>query len=185
MYTYSQSRAYDGSVPNKTIYVSDSDLPVYQRAQEVAGGNLSRAISEALRRYVDAHDAVEDGFEEITVRVGLGKGRKQRFMGVLLAELDRSTAEQTEHLRVYRTRAGRYAVHVERSGGHSWTAGKDGTATGWRKHLSSDQQYTITPPTATLTVADDLEALARLVPPQLYELVVATDEVPAVEDLDI
>lgn len=172
-------------MPNKTIYVSDADLPVFARAQAVAGGNLSRAISEALRRYVDAHDAVDGGFEEITVRVGPGKGRKQRFTGVLLAETERSTAGGSEHVRVFRTRVGRYAVHVERSGGATWTAGKDGTATGWRAHLSADQQYTSTPPSATLTVVEDRDALARLVPPQLYELVVATDEVPVVEDLDI
>ena len=40
-------------MPNKTIYVSDGDLPIYQRAQELAGGNLSSAITTALRRYVD------------------------------------------------------------------------------------------------------------------------------------
>ena len=40
-------------MPNKTIYVSDGDLSLYQRAQELAGGNLSAAISAALRRFVD------------------------------------------------------------------------------------------------------------------------------------
>jgi hypothetical protein len=40
-------------VPNKTIYVSEGDLPVFQRAQELEGGNLSAAIAGALRRYVD------------------------------------------------------------------------------------------------------------------------------------
>ena len=39
--------SYDVQVPNKTIYVSDGDLPLYQRAQELAGGNLSSAISRA------------------------------------------------------------------------------------------------------------------------------------------
>ena len=38
-------RSYDVHVPNKTIYVSDGDLPLYQRAQELAGGNLSAAIA--------------------------------------------------------------------------------------------------------------------------------------------
>ena len=36
-------------MPNKTIYVSDDDLALYKRAQELAG-NLSQAISTALRR---------------------------------------------------------------------------------------------------------------------------------------
>ena len=33
------------AVPNKTIYVSDGDMPLFQRAQELASGNLSAAIS--------------------------------------------------------------------------------------------------------------------------------------------
>jgi hypothetical protein len=49
-------RSYDVVVPNKTIYVSDGDLPLYQRAQELAGDNLSAAIAAALRRYVDVED---------------------------------------------------------------------------------------------------------------------------------
>ncbi len=38
---------YGDRMPNKTIYVSDADLPVFQRAQELTGGNLSAAISKA------------------------------------------------------------------------------------------------------------------------------------------
>ncbi|NUR96504.1 MAG: EXLDI protein, partial [Kribbellaceae bacterium] len=42
-------------MPNKTIYVSDDDLPLYKRAQELAG-NLSSAISIALRKYVELEE---------------------------------------------------------------------------------------------------------------------------------
>src|SRR6187200_2304177 len=49
--------SYDAHVPNRTIYVSDDDQPLYQRAQELAGGNLSGAISTALKRYVESEDA--------------------------------------------------------------------------------------------------------------------------------
>src|SRR5690348_14808983 len=38
-------------MPNKTIYVADSDLPLYEQAQAMAGGNLSAAIAQALRRF--------------------------------------------------------------------------------------------------------------------------------------
>ena len=73
-------------VPNKTIYVSDGDLPLFQRAQELAGGNLSAAITAALGRYVDLEEGRREGFDEIIVRVGPGKGRKVRFTGVFLGE---------------------------------------------------------------------------------------------------
>ena len=57
-------------MPNKTIYVSEGDLPIFQRAQELAGGNLSSAIARALRRYVDLEEGLREGFDEIIVRVG-------------------------------------------------------------------------------------------------------------------
>ena len=77
-------------MPNKTIYVSDDDLPLYKKAQELAG-NLSSAISIALRKYVELEEGRLEGYDEITVRVGRGAGRKQRFSGVLLAEGGRSS----------------------------------------------------------------------------------------------
>ena len=50
------------AVPNKTLYVSEGDLKLYQRAQQLAGGNLSAAISTALKRYVDLQEGLMEGF---------------------------------------------------------------------------------------------------------------------------
>src|SRR5262245_25519172 len=125
--------SYDADVPNKTIYVSDGDLPIYQRAQEIAGGNLSGAIVAALRRYVDVEEGRKEGFDEFTVKVGVGAGRKVRFTAVLLGEW-LSSGDRFEHYRVYRSRAGKYVLHVERAA--SWTAvDKDGKPAGWRGYL--------------------------------------------------
>jgi EXLDI family protein len=66
-----------------------------------------------------------------------------------------------------------------------WTAGADGSAQGWRKHFSSDQQVGSTPPTATLDVVDSLDDLRPLIPAELYDLVAMTADHSAVEDLDI
>ncbi len=60
------------AVPNKTIYVSDGDLSLFQRAQELAGGNLSAAIAKALRRVIDTTVGLNVGCDVFTVRVGLG-----------------------------------------------------------------------------------------------------------------
>ena len=80
-----RSGSYDADVPNRTIYVSEDDQPLYQRAQELAGGNLSAAITGALKRYVNAEDARNAGFDEIVVKVGVGKKlRKVRFSGILV-----------------------------------------------------------------------------------------------------
>ena len=172
-------------VPNKTIYVSDADLVLFQRAQEIVGGNLSAAIVRALRRMVEVEDAKLEGFEEITVAVGAGQGRRQRFFGVLLADWARSTKDRVEQFHVYRSRTGKYVLHVERSAEAHWSAGADGTATGLRKYFSSNQQWGSTPPIASLEILDTIDELRERVPSELFDMVLTADEQPSVEDLDI
>jgi EXLDI family protein len=185
MCAYSDSRGYAGEVPNKTIYVSESDLELFQRAQELTGGNLSQAISRGLRRLVELEEGRLEGFDEITVSVGPGKGRRQRFVGVLLVEWARSTKDRVEQYRVYRSRTGKFVVHVEHSAEYIHTAGPDGRATGWRKHLSADQAWGTRPANATLQVVNTLDELRAVVPEPLHALVATASELPEVEDLDI
>jgi EXLDI family protein len=175
-------------MPNKTIYVSDDDAPLYRRAQELAGGNLSAAISTALRRYVEVEEGRREGYDEIVVRVGPGKGRKQRFSGILLGEWGRSTSQRVEVFRVYRSRTGKFVAHVERSA--EWTTGPDSEkwATGWRSWVgnwSADQTWGMTPAESFLRVADTLDELRDMLPPELYDMVAEAAEQPIIEDLDI
>lgn len=177
-------RSYHADVPNKTIYVSDGDLDLYQHAQELAGGNLSAAITKALRRYVDVEDGRREGFDEITVRVGPGKGRKVRFTGVLLGEWY-SSHGRVENYRVYRGRTGKFVLHIERSA--DWTmVDADGKPAGWRGYLGiGNVSYGATPAESTLEVVDSLDALRPRIPPQLYDMVAGSARQPAIEDLDI
>lgn len=172
-------------MPNKTIYVSDGDLPTYQRAQELAGGNLSAAIATALRRYVDAEEGRLEGFEEITLRVGPGKGRKVRFTGVLLGDWGRSDSGRAENYRVYRSRTGKYVVHIEKT--PDWTArDANGNPAGWRSYLGIGvHSWGFTTGESTLEVVDTLEALRDKIPAELYDMVAGMAEQPVLEDLDI
>jgi EXLDI family protein len=172
-------------VPNKTIYVSESDLPVFQRAQDLAAGNLSQAISRALHRFVDVEEGKLEGFSEITVKVGVGNSRRQRFLGVQLVEWARSNKDRTEQFTVYRSRTGKFVVRCERSPEYVHQAGPDGDAKGWRKHFSPDQVWGQAPAATTLEVFDTLEELRETIPAELYALVAADAEIPTVEDLDI
>jgi EXLDI family protein len=176
-------------MPNKTIYVAEDDLPLFARAQEIAGGSLSAAISAALRRYVDIEEGREEGFDEVILRVGAGRGRKQRFSGVLLGEWGRSTNERTEVFRVYRSRSGRFVLHVERSEAHTdLSPNAERWNTGWRAWVgnwSADQTWGVLPAEATLHVADTLDELRDLLPPELYDMVADAAAQPTIEDLDI
>lgn len=174
-------------MPNKTIYVSDEDLPLYQRAQELAGGTLSAAISAALRRFVEVEEGRQQGYDEIVLRVGPGLGRKRRFSGVLLAEWTRSTNERTEVFRVYRSRSGKFVVHIERSEAHL-SGGDEKWNTGWRAWVgdwSANQTWTRTPAESLLRIAGSLDELRALVPAELFEVVADVADQPTIEDLDL
>ncbi|TDD23782.1 EXLDI protein [Kribbella turkmenica] len=174
-------------MPNKTIYVSDDDLPLYKKAQELAG-NLSSAISIALRKYVELEEGRLEGYDEITVRVGRGTGRKQRFSGVLLAEGGRSSRSGYEAFKVYRSRSGKFVLHADRRNQFSHDADDEQYLTGWRSWIgnwSTDQSWSMAQGEATLYVVETVQELRELIPEDLYELVEEAANQPAVEDLDI
>ncbi|MBB5779126.1 EXLDI protein [Nonomuraea angiospora] len=174
-------------MPNKTIYVSDEDLPIFQRAQELAGGKLSTAISVALRRYVEMEEGRQEGYEEIIVQVGQGAGRKQRFSGVLLGEWGRtSRSGRVEMFRVYRSRKGKFVLHVDRS--PDWVSGSesDDWVSTWRGYLGlGETRWGFVQGAATLDVFDTVEELRGKIPDEFYDLIADLAERPAVEDLDI
>jgi EXLDI family protein len=180
------SGSYDVQVPNKTIYVSDGDMPLYQRAQELAGDNLSAAISAALKRYVEVEDARNAGFDEIVVKVGVGAGRKVRFSGVLLGEWIATTSDRFEHYRVYRGRAGKFAVHVERTAQWQMRDAQGNPLTGWRAWTGIGMASGGgAAEGADLHVVDTLDELRQHVPAELYDMVARSATEPTVEDLDI
>ncbi len=167
-------------MPNKTIYVSDDDLELFKKAQEIAG-SLSAAIVAALRRYVDVEEGREEGFDEITVRVGPKPGRKQRFVGHKLAEFGRQVKSRVEIFYVYRSRTGKFVVHVDHSPEDSWTRSE-----GLLGRLGlGDQTWSSAVGAFTLEVVDTLEELKDKVPAELYDIVAAIVAHPVIEDLDI
>jgi EXLDI family protein len=177
----SPTGSYDVQVPNKTIYVAEGDLPLYQRAQELAGGNLSAAIANALRRYVDVESGRSEGFDEITVRVGPKAGRKVRFTGVMLG----TWGNNTTVINVYRSRSGKFVVHTQRT--PDWTTrDAEGKPAGWRSWLGiGDYTWVGSTGESTLEVVDTVEALREKIPSELFDLVAAAAMQPVVEDLDI
>ena len=181
-----QPRRYDAPVPNRTIYVSEGDQEIFKRAQELAGDNLSAAITNALKRYVDLEDARQAGFDEIVVKVGLGAGRKVRFTGVLLGEWMDTVGERFEHWSVYRGPTGKFAVHVERAGHFEMRDAQGNELTGWRAWTGIGMAAGGGKPGhATLEVVATLEELRERIPTGLYEVVAMSVEQPYVEELDI
>jgi len=124
---------------NKTIYVADADLPLFEQAQALARGNLSAAIAIALRHFVeqarregtvDVHvdidvnptaqggaDAIETDprkMRPVIVKVGQGGAyAMQRFFGRLLGQQHVRDGHTLLLYRVYQTKKGHLALHIQ------------------------------------------------------------------------
>lgn len=163
-------RQESARMPNKTIYVSDSDLPVFERAQELAGGNLSATVAQALRRLVEREEQAQRGFAEVEVTVGTIVHVPKRFVGRSLAKGQVGGRQQPliTTYEVYQTQKGRFALHVQSE--PNWQfADVD-----W----SEPNEY-------RLDDFDTLEEIKDLVPRELYDASVAATSDEGVEYLDI
>lgn len=170
-------------MPNKTIYVADTDLPLFQRAQELVGGNLSGAVTTALRRFIELEEGRLEGFEEIVLRVGHNGARQVRFAGVLLGEWSDMDDERAVHIRVYRSRKGKFVVHTRDSVWNEMPLG--GKLTDWKKWRRMLGVGELDWGDFRMEIVDDYPELKGKLPDKLYERVADTAAHPQVEDLDI
>ena len=187
-------------MPNKTIYVSDDDLPLFERAQELSGANLSSAIVRALRRFIEIEEANQRGLDEITVIVNSeGAHRRKRFLGQRLVRwLQANTnGKGTEILSVYRTAGKRYALHTrimqdwELAWGDPEQVGDPnnwGVGTGILQKVMSwayDWETFKESGDYSLQVFETLEDLKADVSNDLFRAVSLAMEGPEIEELDI
>jgi EXLDI family protein len=202
-------------MPTKTIYVADSDLPLFERAQTLAGNNLSAAIAHALRRYVEVAGAGEQGYTEITVRVGdKGTYTMKRFLGRPLAHrrVREAGSSRVIRYRVFQTAKGKLVLYTKISPDWNdpsqwWSAGNwdvdvdvdvdvgsSGGHEPWttmRDFLSASLQQGgrwsgwSEGSEYRLQVFDTPEELRQHVPSELYEAVLHALRGPEIEDLDI
>lgn len=194
-------------MPNKTIYVSDGDLPLFERAQELAGGNLSAAIATALRRYVEAEEMRENG--EIVVKVGAhGAYVQKRFQGRLVGKYVTPSADHSRVLtyRVYHTAKGNLAVSLKETPNWSrrnWGSWERAWENAMGEFLSQGLSKPPRPerppsgwdsyegdwwhPVFRLDVYSSLDELRGQIPDPLFAVVAAAvqHDGQAIEDLDI
>jgi EXLDI family protein len=172
-------------VPNRTIYVSEGDQELFKRAQELAGDNLSAAISSAVKRYVEFEMGRAEGFDEITVKVGIGAGRKVRFAAIELGQWVRTEGDRWDVFRVYRGRH-KFALHIERNQYYEMRDAQGNPLTGWRAWTGIGMAAGGgRPAEGILETADPLEELRDKLPPELYEMVASLANQPVVEDLEL
>lgn len=119
-------------MPNKTIYVKEEDIELFEKAQRLLGDSLSGAIAEGLRRLVAAKEAEVRGMKEITLTVGVVPDTsKVRFIGRSLAGGQKLTGQTSSkddrgvNIEIYQTKKGNILVWWERwsrwEDEHTWS----------------------------------------------------------------
>ncbi|MFC4618816.1 EXLDI protein [Camelliibacillus cellulosilyticus] len=178
-------------MPNKTIYVTEADLPVFNRAQELAGNNLSATIAEALRRFIEAEEAKDKGFEEITIKVGEnGTYQKKRFIGKELARTQNLIDDHPKVAKVwivYETAKHRYALYTKEMKDPTDSLMQAKISQKMMEQFGIDQEesfpFSLNTNKYQLDVFDAKEDLKPHIPDALYELL---NETPLHDDfLDI
>jgi len=167
-------------MPNRTIYVADADLPIFEKAQKLAGDNLSAAIAQALRYFVEKEEAKRSGFEEITVKVGKGRPYlTKQFRGRILAKRHIQIENRSRMLTivVYQTAKGRFALYTKNtanwsdwsqsskwsnktSGEWNWDWDYDSSPYDWSSYFEGDERR--------LDVFESLDELKEVIPEELY-----------------
>ena len=187
-------------MPNRTIYIADADVPVFEKAQKLAGDNLSAAIAHALRTFVEREEARQSGYEDITIKVGKGRPyQQQQFRGRLIARRRLNIGNEARLLtmNVYQTAKGRFAVYTKNqpnwSGwSHRWSK-KSGKGWDWDVDVnwSSGGQWSQDWPAyyedteLRLDVYDALDELKENIPEELYDAITRYLKGDDVEILDI
>jgi len=162
IHTYNEQ---EGSMPTKTIYVSDQDLPIFEQAQALAGDSLSATIIQALRHFIEQQEARARAFRTVELEVGKLTTARKRFTGRLLAKTHIDGLGHTsvlEKFEVYETTKGNLVVYLKRLFGER------------------DQR-----PERRLDIYSSLDDLKGHIPDELYHVVVQKRGGDDIEVLDV
>ncbi len=150
-------------MPNKTIYVSEKDAFLFDKAKEIAGEALSSVIVRALSEYVARRQDKAKGMKEVSVKVGIdGAERQQRFVGSRIGEWNGFSDDRVWFMKgvIYKTQKENWAILIE-------TICKASLLTN-KKEWKESGDYLINPKKSELVVGTSPEELKDKLPKDLY-----------------
>lgn len=148
---------------NKTIYVSEKDESLFERAKEIAGEALSSVISRALSEYVARHEQKGKSMKEITVKVGTHNSqREQRFIGKEIGKWSGFSDDKVWLMDalIYQTQKGNWAILLRQSAKATLLTNPNE----WRKNA----EYLENAAKTKLIVGENLTQLKGKLPKSLY-----------------
>jgi EXLDI family protein len=167
-------------VPNKTIYVSDEDVPTIDQVSLELPGSLSSNIVAGLRLLLSRHQGQHDGFDEVTLTIEEGGAKRQVvFSGrcVARSEEHKNGGKVLLEQRIYATVGGRFVYYERQDVNWNFWSDKDN----WDDPTSPEGL----PDKRLFIVAEKLDDLAEHAPDELVRAAETNGRKPAREYLDI
>ena len=149
---------------NKTIYVSDKDEPLFDKAKEIAGEALSSVISRALREYVARNEKKGEGMKEIAIKVGSHDSeREQRFVGKKVGKWSGFSNDKVWLMEatIYQTQKKNWAIHLKQNA--------KATLLTDPKEWHNNAEYLENRQGSELIVGKDLNSIKEKLPVSLFE----------------
>ena len=170
----------------KNIYVSDSDVVLFERAAELAG-SMSAAVTAGLRLYVAQQEREQKRNELMPIEVEVQEGAvvsTKRFVGRPLLRYEVKEGLRAQNFRVYATEHGQLAVHVREDANWSALTWPDEENSVWDDPKSWQGDWWKTTD-RSLTVYPDVDSMVGALPDDLVEAVRQALTGPTVDILDI
>lgn len=108
----------------KSVYCSDEEEVVFERAKELSGGSISPLINKLLREYVQESEYRVAGMMEVALFIGsqnhminMMDGEKVKFVGKYIGS-DKIQVGQSEYINInlYYTKKGKFLEYTESEG---------------------------------------------------------------------
>ena len=173
-------------MPTKNVYVSESDLPLFDRAAELAGG-MSAAVVLGLRLYVAQQDRQRKDTEMRTIELKVDDGAVvgvKRFSGRQILRWSRQEGPRSRTARVYKTARGQYAVYLREDPNWAALSSPDDDSPVWEDPALGRGEWWKRGP-RELRVFATIEEMVGELPDDLVATIRSAGDRPAVEDLDI
>jgi len=105
----------------KSVYCSDEEEAVFEKAKELCGGSISPLINKLLKQYVQESEYRLANMEEISRFIGVKdhslqqtNGEKIKFIGKFVGiEKDKIGPDHTQDVVLYYTKKGAFLVYFE------------------------------------------------------------------------
>jgi EXLDI family protein len=170
----------------KNVYVSDSDVVLFERAAELAGG-MSTAVAAGLRLYVAQREREQKRNEMTSIEVEVQEGAvvsTKRFVGRPLLRYEVKDGIRAQNFRVYETERGQLAVHARSDANWSAIASPDEENPLWDDPKSWQGEWWKTTD-RSLMVYPDVDSMTGTLPDDLVEAIRHSLSKPSVDILDI